>query len=152
MQMTFTAPGPWEADAFYAQAGMAAAGLSLDRWPVGTGPYMLTEFVQDRRHVMVRNPHYRGEPYPCEGMPGDREAGLLTARITWVEVRAAIARREREVPQAEEVWAQARTALSALWPHIRVIELTPAVAARAGEYAETLALWGYDAVQLASGL
>lgn len=77
MQMTFTAPVPWEADAFYAQPGMAAAGLSLDRWPVGTGPYMLTEFVQDRRHVMVRNPHYRGEPYPCEGMPGDREAGLL---------------------------------------------------------------------------
>ena len=77
MQMTFTAPVPWEADAFYAQAGMAAAGLSLDRWPVGTGPYMLTEFVQDRRHVMVRNPHYRGDPYPCEGMPGDREAGLL---------------------------------------------------------------------------
>ena len=77
MQMTFTAPVPWEADAFYAQPGMAAAGLSLDRWPVGTGPFMLTEFLQDRRHVMVRNPNYRGEPYPCEGMPGDKEAGLL---------------------------------------------------------------------------
>lgn len=25
----------------------------------------------------MRNPHYRGEPYPCEGMPGDHEAGLL---------------------------------------------------------------------------
>jgi hypothetical protein len=55
--------------------GLPPAGL--DRWPVGTGPYKLTEFVQDRRHVMVRNPRYRGEPYPCEGMPGDREAGLL---------------------------------------------------------------------------
>jgi ABC-type transport system substrate-binding protein len=54
-----------------------SAGLSLDRWPVGTGPYMMTEFVQDRRHVMKRNPNYRGEPYPCEGMPGDKEAGLL---------------------------------------------------------------------------
>jgi ABC-type transport system substrate-binding protein len=77
MSMTFLAPVPWEADAFYAQPGMAAAGLSLDRWPVGTGPYMMTEYVQDRRHVMQRNPNYRGEPYPCEGMPGDREAGLL---------------------------------------------------------------------------
>lgn len=77
MQMTFLAPVPWEADAFYAQPGMAQAGLSLDRWPVGTGPYMMTEFVQDRRHVMKRNPNYRGEPYPCEGAPGDREAGLL---------------------------------------------------------------------------
>ena len=77
MQMTFVAPVPWEADAFYAQPGLAAVGLTLDRWPVGTGPYMMTEFIQDRRHVLQRNPNYRGEPYPCEGMPGDREAGLL---------------------------------------------------------------------------
>lgn len=77
MQMTFLSPVPWEADAFYAQPGMAAAGLSLDRWPVGTGAYMMAEFEQDRRHVLVRNPNYRGEPYPCEGAPGDREAGLL---------------------------------------------------------------------------
>lgn len=77
MQMTFMAPVPWEADAFYAQPGMAEAGLSLDRWPVGTGPYMLTEWQQDRRHVMQRNPNYRGEPYPCEGEPGDKAAGLL---------------------------------------------------------------------------
>jgi ABC-type transport system substrate-binding protein len=26
---------------------------------------------------MVRNPNYRGEPFPCEGMPGDKEKGLL---------------------------------------------------------------------------
>ncbi len=77
MTTTFMAPVPWEADAFYAQPGMAAAGLSLDTWPVGTGPYMMTEYVKDRRHVLQRNPNYRGEPYPCDGMPGDREAGLL---------------------------------------------------------------------------
>ena len=77
MTMTFLAPVPWEAEAFYAQPDMAAAGLSLDTWPVGTGPYMMTEYIKDRRHVLKRNPHYRGEPYPCEGMPGDKEAGLL---------------------------------------------------------------------------
>ena len=77
MTMTFLAPVPWEAEAFYAQPGMAAAGLSLDTWPVGTGPYMMTEYVKDRRHVLKRNPNYRGEPYPCEGMPGDKESGLL---------------------------------------------------------------------------
>lgn len=77
MSMTFLAPVPWEADAFYAQPGMAEANLTLDRWPVGTGPYLMTEYVQDRRHVMKRNPNYRGEPYPCEGMPGDKELGLL---------------------------------------------------------------------------
>lgn len=77
MAMSFLAPVPWEADAFYAQPGMATVGLTLDTWPVGTGPYMMAEFIRDRRHVLTRNPNYRGEPYPCEGMPGDREAGLL---------------------------------------------------------------------------
>ncbi len=37
MQMTFLAPVPWEADAFYAQPGMAERGIALDNWPVGTG-------------------------------------------------------------------------------------------------------------------
>lgn len=44
---------------------MAGNGLSLNSWPVGTGPYMMAEFVQDRRHVMKRNPNYRGELYPA---------------------------------------------------------------------------------------
>ena len=77
MAMTFMSPVPWEADAFYAQPGMAAHGLSLDHWPVGTGPYMMAESVQDTRHVMKRNPNYRGEPYPCEGVETDRTNGLL---------------------------------------------------------------------------
>jgi ABC-type transport system substrate-binding protein len=77
MQMTFLSPVPWEADAFYAQPGMAERGMSLDQWPVGTGPYMVTEFLKDRRIVMKRNPNYRGEPYPCEGTDEDRKRGLL---------------------------------------------------------------------------
>ena len=77
MTLPFTAPVPWEADAFYAQPGMAERDLTLDTWPVGTGPYMMVEMSKERRHVMKRNPNYRGEPYPCEGAPGDKEAGLL---------------------------------------------------------------------------
>lgn len=77
MALPFLAPLPWEADAFYAQQGMSENGLSLNQWPVGTGPYMMVDFVRDQRHVMVRNPNFRGEPYPCEGMPEDRAAGLL---------------------------------------------------------------------------
>jgi len=77
LQMTFFSPVPWEADAFYANPGMAANDLSLNRWPVGTGPYMLAEFQENRRHVLVRNPNFRGEPYPCEGEAADRAAGLL---------------------------------------------------------------------------
>ncbi len=77
MTMTFTAPVPWEADKFYAQPGMAKNSLSLDVWPVGTGPFMMVEYQADRRHVLVRNPNYHGMTYPCDGMPGDKEAGLL---------------------------------------------------------------------------
>ncbi len=77
LTMTFFAPVPWEADAFYANPGFAAADLSLNRWPVGTGPFMLTEYQENRRHVLTRNPNFRGEPYPCDGEPADRAAGLL---------------------------------------------------------------------------
>jgi len=77
LAMTFFAPIPWEADRFYAQPGMAAHDLSFTTWPVGTGPYMLAEFAQNRRHVLARNPNFRGEPYPCEGEPTDAAQGLL---------------------------------------------------------------------------
>ena len=77
LAMTFTAPIPWEADRFYSQAGMIDHNLSLNTWPVGTGPYMMVESLQNRRHVLARNPNFRGEPYPCEGEPGDRARGLL---------------------------------------------------------------------------
>ncbi|VFR33959.1 ABC transporter substrate-binding protein [Orrella dioscoreae] len=77
LAMTFMAPIPWEADRFYSQPGMAERNLSLNTWPVGTGPFMLAESRQNERHVLARNPNFRGEPYPCEGEPGDREAGLL---------------------------------------------------------------------------
>lgn len=98
MQMTFLAPVPWEADAFYAQPGLAERGITLDMWPVGTGPYMVTEFVKDRRHVMKRNPNYRGEPYPCEGAPGDKEAGLLAdcgKTMPFVDEIVIVVERER---------------------------------------------------------
>ena len=77
LAMTFVAPVPWEADRFYHQPGMAERNLSLNTWPVGTGPYMLVESLQNRRHVLARNPNFRGEPYPCEGEPADRAAGRL---------------------------------------------------------------------------
>ncbi|WP_460873401.1 ABC transporter substrate-binding protein [Paralcaligenes ginsengisoli] len=77
LAMTFTAPVPWEADRFYQQPGMAQHNLSLNTWPVGTGPYMLTESIPNRRHVLSRNPNFHGEPYPCKGEASDRAAGLL---------------------------------------------------------------------------
>lgn len=77
LAMTFTAPIAWEVDRFYAQPDMAKHNLSINTWPAGTGPYMMVESIQNRRHILGRNPHFRGEPYPCVGEPEDKEKGLL---------------------------------------------------------------------------
>ena len=77
LAMTFFAPMPWEADQFYKQKGLAAKNLSLDWYPVGTGPYMMEENNPNRRIVLVRNPNYHEDHYPTEGTPEDAKAGLL---------------------------------------------------------------------------
>ncbi len=77
LAMPFFAPMPWEADQFYAQAGMKDRNITLDWYPVGTGPYMLTENNPNRRMVLQRNPNFRGETYPSVGMPEDEAAGWL---------------------------------------------------------------------------
>jgi len=77
LAMTFFSPVPWEVDAFYSQPGMKEMNLSLDTWPVGTGPFMLTEHHPNAKMVLTKNPNYRGEPYPCEGEHEDAEKGLL---------------------------------------------------------------------------
>lgn len=78
LAMPFFAPLPWEADRFYSQRGMSEGrNLTLDWYPVGTGPYMLAENNPNARMVLERNPNFRGEAYPAEGERGDREAGLL---------------------------------------------------------------------------
>ena len=56
---------------------MAEKNFTLDWWPVGTGPYMLTENNPNSRMVLERNPNFHGEAYPAQGEPGDAEAGLL---------------------------------------------------------------------------
>jgi ABC-type transport system substrate-binding protein len=77
LAMPFFAPMPWEADRFYSQPGLAAKNITLDWYPIGTGPYMLTVNDPNRRMVLLRNPLFRGEPYPADGEPGDAAAGLL---------------------------------------------------------------------------
>lgn len=77
LAMNFFAPMPWEAERFYAQPGMAERNLTLHWFPVGTGPYMLSENNPNLRMVLEANPNFRGELYPSEGAAGDRAAGLL---------------------------------------------------------------------------
>ena len=77
LAMPFFAPVPREVDRFYSQPGMAEKNLTLDWYPVGTGPYRLTENNPQSRMVLQRNPNFHGETYPCEGEASDAAAGLL---------------------------------------------------------------------------
>jgi ABC-type transport system substrate-binding protein len=77
LAMPFFAPVAPEVDRFYSQPGMEERNLTLDWYPVGTGPYMLTVNNPNRQMVLERNPNFRGEFYPTEGEPGDAEAGYL---------------------------------------------------------------------------
>jgi ABC-type transport system substrate-binding protein len=77
LAMPFFAPMPVEAERFYAQEGMRERNLILDWWPVGSGPYYLSENNPNQRMVLTKNPNFSGEFYPTEGDAGDKEAGLL---------------------------------------------------------------------------
>jgi len=57
---------------------------------VGTGAYVLSEWVRGGRIVMERNGEFREEYYPSEGAPGDKAAGLLDdagKKVPFVDVR-----------------------------------------------------------------
>ena len=77
LAMPFFAPIPREADRFYSQPGMADKNLTLDWYPIGTGPYMLTENNPNSRMVLTRNPNFRAETYPCAGELDDQNQGYL---------------------------------------------------------------------------
>jgi predicted nucleic acid-binding protein len=82
------------------------------------------------------------------------EAGAASAvavcRIAWAEAVAAMARRARDVPADAEALDAARQRLREHWSHYVVVEVTQALVERAGDYADTFALRGYDSVQLAA--
>lgn len=77
LAMPFFAPVPWEVDRFYQQPGLVARNITLEWYPVGTGPYMLSENNPNRRMVLTRNPNFHGETYPTTGEPDDKAKGLL---------------------------------------------------------------------------
>lgn len=100
LAMPFFAPVPREVDRFFAQPGMRDKNLTLDWWPVGTGPYMLTENDPNRQMVLSKNPNFHGQKYPCEGEPGDQEAGLLAdcgKKLPFID-KAIFTREKESIP------------------------------------------------------
>lgn len=100
LTMPFFAPVPPETDRFFGQPGMAERNLTLDWWPIGTGPYMMVDNDPNGRIELIRNPNFRGETYPCEGEAGDQAAGLLAdcgKPIPFIE-RAVFSREREGIP------------------------------------------------------
>ena len=75
---------------------------------------------------------------------------VAVCRVAWAEAHAALSRRAREVPGDAPVIEQAKAALVQDWPHFVVMEVDQALVERAGNYADTFALRGYDSIQLAA--
>ncbi|TDG14265.1 peptide ABC transporter substrate-binding protein [Seongchinamella unica] len=77
LAMRFFSPIPPEADRFYKNPGFIDRNLTLDWWPVGSGPFMMVRNDPNSEIVLARNPHFREDYFPSEGEPGDLEAGNL---------------------------------------------------------------------------
>ncbi|ORU90552.1 MAG: peptide ABC transporter substrate-binding protein [Cycloclasticus sp. symbiont of Poecilosclerida sp. M] len=77
LAMPFFAPMPWEADAFYSNAELVKKNMTLDWFPIGTGPYWLKENNPNRRIVLEKNPNFHLETYPAEADTIFKKMGLL---------------------------------------------------------------------------
>jgi len=98
LAMHFFSPVAPEVDRFYHNPGFAERNLTLNWWPVGTGPFMMVRNDPNSEIVLERNPNYREDYFPSEGAPGDAEAGFLDdagKRLPLVD--RAVFRLEKEV-------------------------------------------------------
>lgn len=77
LAMNFFAPVPREVDQFYGQPALRKGNVSIDNWPVGTGPFMMVHNNPNARIVLERNPNFHEERYPCKGEATDAALGLF---------------------------------------------------------------------------
>jgi len=56
-------------------------GDEIMEHPVGTGPYMLSEWKRSSRMTFVKNPNYRGEIFDEEATPGDTVGEEVARRL-----------------------------------------------------------------------
>lgn len=64
LAMRFFSPIPWEADRFYHNPGFKQRNLSLDWFPVGSGPFMLTKNNPNGEMILSKNPNYSHGIFP----------------------------------------------------------------------------------------
>ena len=78
LAMNFFAPIPWEAALFYQQKGLIAKNITLNWYPVGTGPYYLAENDPNRVMRLKANPNFHMERYPHVSDANTTSAGIDT--------------------------------------------------------------------------
>lgn len=77
LTMPFFSPIPWEAVKFYSQGPLIKKNITLQSYPVGTGPFIIDVFDPNSEIILARNENFHKENYPEKGEKGDREAGYL---------------------------------------------------------------------------
>ncbi|MCL9682487.1 ABC transporter substrate-binding protein [Legionella maioricensis] len=77
MAMPFFSPVPWEVDLFYSQNGMEDKNITFGWYPIGTGPFMLTENNPNRRMILEKNPNYREVYFPLNASDEDKKTGYF---------------------------------------------------------------------------
>lgn len=77
LAMPFFAPIPWEAAKFYSQPVLQKRNITLDWYPIGTGPFVLAENNPNMIMILDKNKNFHGETFPEEGEPGDEALGYL---------------------------------------------------------------------------
>ena len=78
LAMPFFSPIPKEAVLFYEQGALKDRNITLDRFPVGTGPYRLDVIDPHKEIVLKRNEHFHAEFYPSHSEPEDGKLGLFS--------------------------------------------------------------------------
>ena len=73
----FFAPIPWQLDKFYSQPTMLEKNITLDRFPAGTGPFVMSKYQPNLQIELLRNQNYRKAYYPSVGEKLDHSKGLL---------------------------------------------------------------------------
>jgi oligopeptide transport system substrate-binding protein len=77
LAMPFFAPVPREADRFFAQPGMQEKNLTLDWWPVGTGPFMLPRTIPTGAWCSGAQPQFPRRDLSLRGRGATTRQGLL---------------------------------------------------------------------------
>lgn len=114
---------------------------------------MVNAYFWDSSALVKRYIFERGTPWVREITHALSGNSLIVARITWVEVQSALARRYREGSLTAEQIARSTRAFRYDWDaQYLVVDLDQALAELAGQLVRKYALRAYDAVQMASAL